>query len=67
VNGETQEQEIARLKRESRQLADAIADAHELILAMGGARSNHVNLWGERLMERLRPALDLATLVRSRR
>ena len=67
MNNETLEQEIARLRRESHQLATALADIRDLVSQMDHAGNTHVNLWGRRLADYLRPVNDLVTLVQSRR
>lgn len=67
MNGETPEQEIARLKKESHQLATALADVRDLVSQMGQAGNTHVNLWGRKLADYLRPVNDLVILVRARR
>lgn len=67
MNGESPEAELARLRYESRKLADALEDTREIVTRMGEAGNTHVQLWGRRLMDGLRPILDLVRVVRSRR
>lgn len=67
MNGESPEQELARLRYESRKLADTLEDMREIVTRMEEAQVIHVQLWGRRLMDGLRPILDLVTVVRSRR